>query len=292
MFLPILANSTDSSSREKLAKQAARISENTFVVLESRHHGMFSILDDVMSLLYAYEKKQIAGLEVDFGSGGLYYDSKHGPNWFSYYFEPVTLGRSSGDLVRTLYLPYSYDEEIKKLGLNTIDHIEFSNVDKHKVNRLIKKYIKIKPFIENEVSSFVTKCFKHHYMIGVHFRGTDKISEAMRTPYETVKHAIDQLVKKNNLSDYGIFVATDEEDFINYMRENYKDICYQDAIRSTTGRPIHFDNEDPFKAGEDALVDAILLSKTNFLIRTSSNLSRWSTYFNPDLPVLELSKRK
>ena len=45
------------------------------------------------------------------------------------------------------------------------------------------------------------------------------------------------------------------------------------------------------KEVENALIDCILLSKTDLLIRTSSNFSLASTFFNPKLPVIELSKR-
>lgn len=55
--------------------------------------------------------------------------------------------------------------------------------------------------------------------------------------------------------------------------------------------PIHKSNVNPYESGKAAILDMILLSKTNLLLRTSSNLSLWSTYMSPDLPVIELNKR-
>ncbi|MEI6790088.1 MAG: hypothetical protein WCK42_02780, partial [Myxococcaceae bacterium] len=62
--------------------------------------------------------------------------------------------------------------------------------------------------------------------------------------------------------------------------------------RSKDGKPLHLGKQQgQYESGLDALMDCLVLSKTNLLIRTSSNLSRWSAYFNPDLPVIELNKR-
>lgn len=64
------------------------------------------------------------------------------------------------------------------------------------------------------------------------------------------------------------------------------------AQRSSNGEPgVHFINKNNYSLGEEALIDACLLSKCDLLIRTSSNLSLWSTYFNPSLPTILLNHR-
>jgi len=70
-------------------------------------------------------------------------------------------------------------------------------------------------------------------------------------------------------------------------------ICYyQDAIRSVNGKALHVDPaHSPYRVGREALIDCVLLSRTDMLIRTSSNLSLCSTFFNSDLPVQELNRR-
>lgn len=280
----------DSTSNCTLEKNLAQLSSDSYVVLRSRNHGMFSILDDVLSLLHAYEEGRIKGVSVDFADTGLYYDRKKGPNWFSYYFEPVMVG-VGGDRTEVTCVPYENDVRVKKMGLYAIEHIEFGHVSRTEAHRLIAKYLKLRPEIEREVSSFVDANFKNNYIISIHYRGTDKISEGKRTPYEQVDQAVAQVVRDEHLSRYKVFVATDEQGFIEHAEKKFRDVCFQEAIRSTGGKPIHFNSEDPSRAGKEALVDSLLLSKANFLIRTSSNLSRWSTYFNPDLKVLELSTR-
>lgn len=270
----------------------ARISKNSYVVLRSRGHGMFSILDDVVSLVRAYERQEIAGVKIDFADSGLYYDPKHGPNWFSYYFEPIELGNNNdnNNVVYAHCLPYHFDATISGLNLYAIDHIELDNINTAEINKIVAKYIKIKPEIRKEIKDFTQQHFTSKFMIGIHYRGTDKISEAVRTPYDKVNDAINNLVI--NKQDYKIFIATDENNFIDYIKAKFSSIVYQDAIRSSSDKPIHFDNENPYQAGKEALIDAVLLSETNHLIRTSSNLSRWSTYFNPSIVTTELSTRR
>jgi len=43
-------------------------------------------------------------------------------------------------------------------------------------------------------------------------------------------------------------------------------------------------NASPYDEGEKILMNCILLSKTNLLVGTLSNLYVWARYFNPDLP--------
>src|SRR4051812_20950421 len=54
--------------------------------------GMFSILSSVLSCLDIYERGKFAGIEVDFGTRGLYYDPAYGNNWWEYYCEPIRIG--------------------------------------------------------------------------------------------------------------------------------------------------------------------------------------------------------
>jgi len=59
------------------------------------------------------------------------------------------------------------------------------------------------------------------------------------------------------------------------------------APRSATNQVVHTGpNRNPYECGEASIIDCILLSQTNVLIRTASNLSECSRYFNPELPVI------
>lgn len=276
-FFILLFGITNNASAEEEKK------DYLIVRYPSYNPGMFFGLNTVICLLDMYDKGEIAGLKVDFQEDGPYYDPKHGENWWSYYFEPLELGDNRHANVR---------EVTGWEGLHPSLHTEFT-ISKQRVNDLIQQYMRIKPFIQNELNKFVDKHFKNHFVIGIHYRGTDKISEAPKVAYETVVKTVLDQISKYNLTDFRIFVATDEEAFFKYMKKHFsKRMVYQQAYRSKNGQPVHLvNNTHPFERGKEALLDSLLLSHSNLLIRTSSTLSLWSTYFNPHLKVILLNTR-
>lgn len=256
-----------------------------YLVLQgpSYRAGMFSIFNSVIGFLNAYENGEIAGLEVKFGTRGNYYEPSHGPNWWNYYCEPLCVGRD------------------KKLLVNQGKQADWSRMAYHtekqltprQVNKLFKKYIKIKDFVTSDVNRFAQKNFGTQYVIGVHYRGTDKDYEAPKVSYRKVFKEIKNHLEGLKDREYMIFVATDEQGFLDHIKEVFPDrVVALNAIRSTDGRPVHKTTDSPFLHGKQALTDALLLSKCNILIRTSSNLSLWATYFNPKMPVILMNDRK
>lgn len=245
--------------------------------------GMFSIFDDVLNLIIQYEEGIFGGVEVDFGRTGLYYDSKYGKNWWSYYCEPISYRRISSFLIR---------KNIKrKMHLKTLNMLQN---DRAKVFSFISKYFHIKKHVKDKIDAFAEKNFTNRFVISVHYRGTDKILEAPAVSYESVAHAVANAMQEYGDKPYTIFLATDEQAFIDYMVNLFgQQVCYnEDALRSHDGKPVHFNkNYSSYQCGEDAIVDCVLLSKGNLLIRCSSNLSRWSTYFNPNIPEVKLNNQ-
>lgn len=229
-----------------------------------------------------YEKKSedCTGVIVDFEDQGLYYDSKHGLNWWSYYFEPIRLGVDT-----TLVKKFPYSK-----------HSAFSccaaEMPRERGHELIKKYIKLKPDLQKKVDRYVDDNFKGHRVIGIHYRGTDKIIEAPTVSYEVIVKLVKSEIEKDKNTK--IFIATDEEKFLNVMQTTFpgKVVALQ-ALRSQKGYPVHYPSNngaDNYKKGEEAVMDCILLSRCSKLIRTSSNLSAASAQFNPSMEVLLLSR--
>src|SRR5690606_31893810 len=120
--------------------------------------------------------------------------------------------------------------------------------------------------------------FSDQFMIGIHYRGTDKITEASYISYDKVLQEIKNQIK-NIKVDFKIFIATDDQNFLDYIKSYFKykyDIVYLNYYRSSNNLPIHINptkDYSAYKIGEDALMDCILLSKCNILIRTHSSLS-------------------
>lgn len=245
--------------------------------------GMFIVFDYIWSLAYCYEKKFCPFVKVDFGAEGPYYDPQKGPNWPSYYLEQVKWGKfEGGPVVETDEPKFAMGNFVPKRG----------NLDRRLVYSLLEKYMVLKPEILEEIERFSRKHFEGHFVVGIHYRGTDKVTEAPSTSYDEVLEKVREEMIPQKRSELKIFVATDEQAFVRYLNENFVgEVLEQSGVaRSTTGQPIHLhQTSDQYENGKAAIVDCVLLSRTNLLIRTASNLSRWSTYFNPDLPVVVLS---
>lgn len=257
--------------------QALFANEESLVLRARENAGMFSVFFDVLGILDFYENGSCSGFRVDFDNTGVYYDAEKGSNWWEYYFEPIAIGNVDEN-VRIL--------DCQRCFLFAIQ-VEYSMTRK-RANELIQKYVHVKEEISDIVEDFYSANFSKEYTIGVHYRGTDKITEIPLVRYIEVKNEID----KHFVQGCKIFVATDDERFLRFIKKNYGSaIIHQEIVRSNNSKPLHIEARDPYLRGKEALIDALLLSKTNLLIRTSSNLSLASSFFNPELPVIELSKR-
>lgn len=244
--------------------------------------GMFCVLNTVMGFLYFYDQGRYAGLRVDFANQGLYYDPRYGSNWWQYYFEPIELGKATDQATIKSYG-----------GTDCILYDMFTQKDLTplQVYELTQKYIRLRPHIQKKLNQFVDDYFGDYFIIGIHYRGTDKFQEAPRVAYEKVLEAIIDQINQLQLNHFKIFVATDEREFLSYIHSYFpQQILYQDIFRSSTRAPIHLNSENPCQIGEDALLDCLLLSRSQLLIRTASRLSLWSSYFNPDLPTISLNQ--
>lgn len=250
------------------------------VVLRSREAGFFSIFFDVMALLLAYENKSFQGVEVNFDTTGYYYDPTYGPNWWIYYFEPISLGIHANQKLNPIMGGYPF------INPNFI-----TGLPRHQVFQLIQKYVKIQAPIKSRINQFIKDHFIKYRTIGVHFRGTDKVTEVPLVPFDRIAKRVMAEVARFQTDDYKIFIASDEWNFIDYMLNLFGDkVCYyQDSLRSTNGQPLHIGQANPRKQGEDALVDCFSLACTDLLIRTSSNLSLCASFFNPYIPVIEIN---
>lgn len=247
--------------------------------------GMFAAANQVLGHLYLFETGKlpnVSGLIIDFEKYGLYYDPSCGPNWWNYYFEPINLGKSED-----VKIVYPTQEQYWEAWAQR------RMISRDTAAQIVKKYIHVKPHIQKKIDEFVESFFFGKYAIGVHYRGTDKNKEAPRIAYETVFEEIDKHIPGK--TPYTLFIATDEANFLEQAEEKYVDrVVAIEAHRSDNNNDdlgVHMLNKNNYILGEEALMDACLLSKCNLLIRTSSNLSLWSTYFNPDLPTILLNQR-
>lgn len=222
-----------------------------------------------------------AGLRVDYGDEGLYYDPAAGMNWWQYYFEPIAIGSSDSARVTTID-PHLHD-------LLTYHAAALSRAAAHD---LISRHVRLRPHLADKLETFVASHFAEAYPIGVHYRGTDKHEEAPPVAYEEVAAAVRTAAAAAGADPWRVFVATDDRRFLDVMIQHFPDqLLYRPMFRSCDGRPIDVTNDDSnYQKGEDAVLDCLLLSRTKFLIRTASNLSLCSAFFNPEVPDLLLNR--
>jgi hypothetical protein len=251
-----------------------------YIVLGSEGEGMFNILKTMLGNIRMYDEHQdtIAGLRFEFGEHGVYYDEAYGPNWWNYYFEPLDVGSSANARI----------EEIYQIPNVPPWYIE-NQTSKERCHELICKYVKVKHHILDKVQAISVEQF-HTFTIGIHYRGTDKNYEVARVAYDAIALTVRSVIADLGLAykDYAIFIATDEEPFLGYMEAQFpnRTTSYQGAYRSRDSQAVHLNGKlNPYKKGEDAIIDCLLLTKCDYLIRTSSNLGLCATYFNPTLPV-------
>ena len=251
-------------------------SPRTFV-LGARDAGFFSLFFQVIG---AIEFCEHAGhnLVVDFNTG-YYLDTNKGMNWWRYYFETDQYSYTDRNAQR-----HRIDDDIV---LKTFS-IYGRNLGT-KVGHAITAQITINPDITEYISNFVSQNFTSGYTIGVHYRGTDKVEgstkESIRIPYSNILKHLEQYPSSSM-----IFVATDEESFLEEMKQHFTErVIYIDALRSTNDDPIfQSDDHSGFQKGKEALIECLLLSRCDILIRTDSNLSHACRFFSPEQKVIRL----
>lgn len=160
-------------------------------------------------------------------------------------------------------------------------------------SHLIEKYLGVKEDVMNEVESFCVQHFANKRVLGVHYRGTDKAEESPMVSYDTVRRNIDHYLEFHAETD-SLFISSDDLNFIKNMESasvGLPIIYRNDSLRSRDGNSIHKSADtNKYEVNRDAIVNCLLLSRCDALLKTASILSGWSKLFNPKLPVVVLNQ--
>lgn len=249
-----------------------------------------------------------------------FFDAAQGPNMWDYYFEPVgqctyqQLERRLADdrdpLTRENIIRLTKDQ-LKLLHAHDLDSVytypygiqiplfeqqpDWYEQQRAKARPLVRDHIRVKPHIAKIVSSFVEDNFQGHPVLGIHMRGTDKGAahsppRLMRiVPPSEYFPRIDEYIGAND--SCRIFVATDQKQFLNEIRARYGDrVISYDSIRASGWRnPFEKPAGKGYKLGEDVLVDGLLLSRCDFLLKCTSAVGEYALYFNEELKCIDLN---
>lgn len=150
------------------------------------------------------------------------------------------------------------------------------------ISNIVTQYIRFKQSIVTKAEEWYTNNIDPlKYLICVHYRGTDTAGHYpyKKTDPDLYFKCIDSILKKH--PDSYMFVATDQESFASTISEKYKNCKLYESPRSNSSLGLH--NEvgiDKNLLGESVIVDALLLSKADYLIKARSNVSDFSLFNN------------
>ncbi|NEQ45237.1 MAG: hypothetical protein F6K00_17420 [Leptolyngbya sp. SIOISBB] len=171
--------------------------------------------------------------------------------------------------------------------------------DRKACYEIIHEYIHLQTWLTDKIDSLYEQSFQSRRILGVHLRGpgkddvghggVDRLNYLLGVgspPFPKYFEIIDAC-----LEDYDrIFLGTDAGMVQKKMRERYGNKVFTVAsdqyelgeahARNTSQAGISFN-----KLGMEAIVDAYLLSRCDFLIHGNSHLSNFVMCLNPDLPT-------
>lgn len=147
-----------------------------------------------------------------------------------------------------------------------------------------KPFLKFKKNIIDKVNSFKLQHFTDNKILSIHKRGTDQFTSrghAGKSAHLFSNQNITDKVDKIQKNYDRIFVATDEQCFLDLMQERYGNkVCSYSTIRANANETIglHFqfsqaNSETKYLIGEEAIIDSILMSQSNFAFYMRSNIS-------------------
>lgn len=225
----------------------------------------------------------------------LYTDAPPGSDWFGDFFERIQMT----DRIVTA----SRSEQRKACKIRSLDELGFPenfrreyyrNISLESAKALFDRHIKIKPEVREAVDRFCDEHFTGHTVLGVHYRGTDKVKEAEAVSFARFVETINEFLTRNPNFDC-IFVTSDQQDFIDHVSQTFPHmhVCaHEDTQRSSNGMAVHMNQKTGgnYAKGFEALVNCLTLARCNVLMRTTSLLSAWASVFNSSMPVILLNK--
>ena len=230
-----------------------------------------------------------------------YYSAERGDNMWEYYFMPASSARTTSTSFQLSQKQLFGLHHLATASIQTYPHGVHRNLKVPRwrydegwhrrmritANRVLTRYVRIRA----EPLKVARAFYEQHILargsrslLGLHLRGTDKmrnIGGRIVPPSEYYPLIEFYLTKR---PDALLLVATDSPAFLRTMEKRYRGrlVAYS-ALRSERNAFADRSIADNYRKGEDALVDSLLLSCANVLIKPASALSEFSVYFNPAL---------
>lgn len=233
-----------------------------------------------------------------------FHEPARGDNVWEYYFEPVA-GVGHDELMAALERGDVSPDQVHSFTRKQVAGWHQSDPDRiatfwardvpddpaawmaakrELARRFVAEYVRVKPHVLAKVDAFWEEHIRPQYTLGVHIRGTD-FAYAEPTSPEAYFREIERHLDRRRPGDWRIFLATDQNQFLDLFRARYpgRVIAY-DCLRSNGRRPpFKFHRESPYRRGEDVLIDVLLLSRCSFLFKGSAAVGECALWFAPAL---------
>ncbi len=313
-----ILSQTDAQANTPLADLKAQIAPRTRIGLINVGFpkvGMASLVVYILNgLRYCERENLYPVVDLDNECDCLYFDPTEGDNMWHQYFEPV-MPLSSDDL-KQLRAETDIEQLIHRISREQLERIYHQDDDsaftsaygkwrtrkikdldqwyqeqRNKGGETIGRYIKPNSNLLGKVDAFVNAYFGKHGVLGVHIRGTDLEYMPIVSPAEYLEHVDARIRQDGQLK---IFLATDQSQYLDLFKQRYGDrLLYTASFRSDNDVGVHFRQElSPYDKGEQVLIDTLLLSRCDFLIKGNSSVPELAMYFNKDLQCLDLGYKK
>jgi Nodulation protein Z (NodZ) len=190
---------------------------------------------------------------------------------------------------KTLCIPYLWDDP---------DHAL-----RQDANEIIRRFVRPRDYIQQKVDDFFQRHMSGHSTIGIHVRGTDATSREEIRPHRQGSLVLSKYVTEiQRLLEVQqtarIFVATDEQSSLEYLREVFGSRVFAyDSLRHQGGEAagkgptgwimpayIAADRDRAAQNGEEAVIEYLLLSQCDYLVHNGSGLARTVLLNVPQLP--------
>ena len=284
------------------------------VTSDHNNHGLFAQVERVLNQLYYAETRGLTpyiylGQRVfnshDSCDQGFnqYYEESRGDNVWEYYFDQVSdyrLGDPEwkGRPVRLLVASENDVRRymITKAGDAVTSYFAFKEYNDawHNIRlrvraiayQLLSRWVRIKPELRQRAGKLIREWrMQSNYLIGVHLRGTDKAVHP-KVPLERYTRYVDAYM--NHHPGALVVLATDDRRFYEEFSKRYGSRMVSGSKGYPTRNIVRDTHIDRYSKGADAIVDALLLAHTDFLLKSTSAVSEFAIWYNPFLSTAHL----
>lgn len=275
--------------------------------------GFGAVLLTVMNQLRFCERNNYYPVvALDQNCENAFFDKNYGNDMWAQYFEPVMplslaifrsmpSANSERFFVQTSKNAIAVSEEdpdsiypypFGKWRAEPIDDLDlWYEWQREKGRETMQRYIRPKAEIVAVVNDFYERNLKGSFILGVHIRGTDLHYAPPVSPAEYF-----ELIEKyvSEYPEIKILLATDQQQYIGIFEQKFGDKIYSTSSFRSDNEIAPFNRSEisPYQKGADVLIDMLLLSKADFLIKGVSNVGEMAMYFNRNLTCADLAYKK